>query len=525
MNFRHFGVMIDCSRDAVMKVEQLKTFINYIQKMGYNTLGLYMEDTYEVIGEPNFGYLRGRYTIEELKSLDEYAKNKGIELIPCVQTLAHFTALDKGKYRDIIDCEDILLIDEPKTYEFIDKLFQSLSNAFSTRNINIGMDEAFMVGRGKYLDKHGYSNRIEMLVKHLEKVAFIAKKYGFQTQMWSDMFFRLVNGGEYYAKDAPISEQVNKMIPSNVELCYWDYYHTDKKVYDEMISKHLKFNCGLWFAGGAWTWNGFAPLGGFTLKTMEPAMKSVVEYNIENVLITMWGDNGAECSIFSQLHTLYAIRQFANGNFDLEEIKKGFYTLFGFKFSDFMLLDLPNMMYVEEEQMTSKAFCKPLLYIDPFMGIFDKNLENNPHIPFEKYAVLLKNAKKRVHEFSYLFDELSSLCYVLAIKAELGIKTRKAYLKNDKETLIKLVGDFNKVYKRVRVFHQKFFELWQKENKPQGWEIHDARLGGLLQRLQTCKKRLQSYIVGELEEEILLIGDGINLSYNNYIHLISTNIL
>ena len=77
----------------------------------------------------------------------------------------------------------------------------------------------------------------------------------------------------------------------------------------------------------------------------------------------------------------------------------------------------------------------------------------------------------------------------------------------------------------------KFFELWQKENKPQGWEIHDARLGGLLQRLQTCKKRLQSYIVGEidkieeLEEEILLIGDGINLSYNNYIHLISTNIL
>ena len=328
MDFQHFGVMIDCSRNAVMKVEYLKIFINYLQKMGYNTLGLYMEDTYEVKGEPYFGYLRGRYTIQELQEVDEYARKCGIELIPCIQTLAHFTAMDKGIYREIIDCEDILLIDEPKSYEFIEKIFQSLSKAFSSRNINIGMDEAFMVGRGKYLDEHGYCNRTEILVRHLKKVSEIAKKYGFQTQMWSDMFFRLVSGGEYYINNAPISDDVKKMIPKNVELCYWDYYHTEKEVYDQMLKKHLEFDSNIWFAGGSWTWNGFAPLGGFTLKTMKPAMESVREYGIQNVLITMWGDNGAECSVFSQLHTLYAIRQFSDGNFKMEKIEKGFYQLF-----------------------------------------------------------------------------------------------------------------------------------------------------------------------------------------------------
>ena len=39
------------------------------------------------------------------------------------------------------------------------------------------MDEAFMLGRGKYLDKYGACNKTEMLVRHLNKVAAIAEKY------------------------------------------------------------------------------------------------------------------------------------------------------------------------------------------------------------------------------------------------------------------------------------------------------------------------------------------------------------
>ena len=68
-NFDTFGVMIDMSRDAVMTVPALKKYITYLAKMGYNTLMLYTEDTYEVDGEPFFGYMRGRYSIEELREI------------------------------------------------------------------------------------------------------------------------------------------------------------------------------------------------------------------------------------------------------------------------------------------------------------------------------------------------------------------------------------------------------------------------------------------------------------------------
>ena len=229
MEYKTFGVMLDCSRNAVMKVSEVKRFIDYIAKMGYNALELYTEDTFEVIDEPYFGYLRGKYTLNELREIDAYALSKKVELIPCIQTLAHFTNLVKlPQYADIIDVNDILLIDEPKTYELIEKIFKSLRSAFTSKKINIGMDEAHMVGLGKYLDKHGFSKRFDILLRHLNKVVDIARKYDFAPHMWSDMFFRLANHDQYYAFEGSIDKSVIKEVPDGLALTYWDYYHKEK---------------------------------------------------------------------------------------------------------------------------------------------------------------------------------------------------------------------------------------------------------------------------------------------------------
>ena len=69
---KRFGVMLDCSRNAVMLPEKVKEYADLLRKMGYNMLMLYTEDTYEIPGEPYFGYLRGRYTQAELRSISEY---------------------------------------------------------------------------------------------------------------------------------------------------------------------------------------------------------------------------------------------------------------------------------------------------------------------------------------------------------------------------------------------------------------------------------------------------------------------
>ena len=165
MPYKHFGVMIDCSRGAVLNVSAVKKLIDTLQKMHYNALELYTEDTFAVDGEPYFGYLRGRYSGDELQEIDAYAAAHGIELIPCVQTLAHFTNPVKlPRFAEITDVNDILLADDEKTYEFLDRVFASLARNFTSRNVNIGMDEAHMVGLGKYLDRHGFGDRFDFCV-------------------------------------------------------------------------------------------------------------------------------------------------------------------------------------------------------------------------------------------------------------------------------------------------------------------------------------------------------------------------
>ncbi len=153
MNIKRFGSMIDCSRNAVMKVDAVKEWMDICADMGHNMVMIYTEDTYEVNGQPYFGYARGRYSKEEMKEMDRYALSKGLELIPYIQTLAHIDTIFRWRdFKDIRDLDDILLCESEKTYALIDSMLKTLAECFTTRTVNVGMDEAHRIARGKYYD-------------------------------------------------------------------------------------------------------------------------------------------------------------------------------------------------------------------------------------------------------------------------------------------------------------------------------------------------------------------------------------
>ena len=61
--FRTFGTMLDCSRNAVPNLHTLKKWVDLTASLGYNTLLLYTEDTYEVTGRAVFWlYARTLFT-------------------------------------------------------------------------------------------------------------------------------------------------------------------------------------------------------------------------------------------------------------------------------------------------------------------------------------------------------------------------------------------------------------------------------------------------------------------------------
>ena len=514
------GLMVDCSRNAVMNPTALKRFVKVISTLGYDTLMLYTEDTYEVDGEPYFGHQRGRYSKAELKEADAFCRENGIELIPCIQTLAHLNAMFKwvNRYGAINDTADILLADDDRTYELIDKIFATLSECFTTRKIHIGMDEAYMVGLGKYRDKHGDNDRFEIINRHLHKVCDMADKYGFKPMIWSDMFCKLaVSSSDYYSTADLEAIRKKANLPENLTLVYWDYYSTDYNRYSNMIEKNKAFGRPVAFAGGAWTWKGFAPGNQFSFDTTLPAVKACRDRGVKDIFFTMWGDNGGECSRFAVLPALCYSAELLEGNENMSDAKAQLKTVTGMEFDDFMLLDkLDN----PTERLNYNA-SKYLLYSDPFMGVYDSRVTEGVNGYYKELYKKL-SAVQAMDDYKPMFDSAAALADVLSVKAELGVKTRAAYLAGDNKTLKGIAeNDYTAAIDKLKAFYIAFRRFWFFENKPHGFDVQDIRLGGLIMRLESCRERILSYCedksntIPELSEPVL--EDERSKSWNNIV--------
>ena len=530
--------MIDMSRNAVMSLDGLKRFMTLLKKMGYNCVMPYTEDTYEVDGEPYFGYMRGRYTKAEMKEIDAFAAELGMTVIPCIQTLAHLNAIFRwGQYPN--DCDDILLVDNERTYTLVDNMFKTLSECFASRKIHIGMDEAHNLGRGKFLDKHGYEKLNSIMKRHLERVMEIAKKYGYEVMVWSDMYFRSWNNGVARIPKCKMPEEIVKSVPKDIIPVYWDYYQKKESAYSEMIENHKQFSDKTWFAGGAWCWYGMIPFNKYTVETMIPAIDACKNQGVRNVFMTMWGDDGGECSHFSQLSSLYYLAQYANGITDEGKIKAGFKRLTGIDYDEFELIDCPNEVvpYNTVGELLNEGRpvnpSKYMLYSDYFGGYLDYTVKKGGGEKYAVYAENLRRVSKKSRKYGYVFDTAAKLCDVLEIKYELGVRTRQAYQSGNKEDLRALLeNEYSKLPRLIDVFGKAFEKQWFRDNKPHGFDVQDHRIGALLRRTEACIRRLRDYVNGrissipELEEALLPYGkEGESISLNKAALFATVNIV
>lgn len=532
------GIMLDCSRNAVRSVEHVKEIIRHLAIMGYNQLQLYTEDTYEVEGEPYFGYMRGRYTMAEMREIDDYAARFGIEVVPCIQTLAHLGQIFRWKaYGHINDVKDILLIDDERTYELIEHMFATTSKCFRSRNIHIGMDEAHLVGRGRYEDKFGaVANRTELLIKHLTRVVEIAAKYGYEKpMMWSDMFFRLAFDGDYYSEKGDIPDEVYASVPENVRLVYWDYYNANKAVVENMVRLHKNFRRDVIFGGGAWMWSGFAPSNRHSFVTTDVALDVCMSSGIDKVLITMWGDNGAECSALAVLPTLVMTAERLYGH---AEFETAFRAVTDMDLKQFMQIEAVNDIGANEYALKVCNPSKYMLYSDCIGGLFDGTIREGDGEIYKQHVLNIKAAEKAAGRYAYIFATQRTLADVMTIKYELGIKTHNAYKSGDKAALKALVkSGYVPLLKKLDAFYDAFRAQWERENKPNGFEIQDYRIGGLRRHIERCADRLMRYADGkdanipELEEPMLdPVGEATEatkatFNFNHFARTISTNIM
>lgn len=529
---RHFqdcGVMVDCSRNAVMKVEVVKKYINYLSCLGYNFLMLYTEDTYELDKRPRFGYLRGKYTKEELRDISAYGEKMGVEVIPCIQTLGHMEQYIKWaaggtdptgeKIGKIVDTSSVLLCDEEATYDFIEQAIKTCKEAYRTDRIHIGMDEADGVGMGAYLRKHGLQNRFEIMNNHLVRVLKICEKYDMKPMIWSDMYFRLATGGAYYRFNFEFPDWLREKIP-DVQLVYWDYYHDMVSTYDKMFAKHYELSDNIAFAGIVGVCNSLLPTHDYVLSNSVAAIKSCLKQGVQTVFSTIWGDDGNEVNamLSNPLLPVYSEYCYKGESCTEEDIANASEFLTKIKFEDARamgsmsfiknneLLNDMREIYGNDLMRGKRLFYCDILYdmsvnassCDEIMAIYDSC--------GARMDELVKLNDRNRNDYRY-----ASLIYkICSLKAEFVKNLRKEYKNGNKEYLQNVLNEklpqLVKWYEELHMLHKK---QWMEVYKPFGFEVLSFRYGGLVARVKDAADVIDQYLKGEidkideLEEEII----------------------
>lgn len=493
--FLNNGLMVDCSRNAVMNKATVKSLLRKSAQLGHTWFSLYIEDTYELNGEPYFGAFRGRYSKDDLKELDDYAYQLGIELYPSIQTLAHVNQFllwehEDSNYKDV---DDILNVGRQKTKQLLEKMIQTLSECFRTKRIHLGMDEAYNLGRGTYLTEFGYKEKSDIMLEHLNYLVEICNKYQVKPMIWDDMFF---------SNYSNVEGRENFNIPANINLMYWDYYNLNQGHYSNRIKMRREIAQEVMFAGAAWRWTGYTPHHQKTLLTTIAALNACKEEGVDSVIATAWGDDGSEAPFSVVLFglTLYSYLNF-NQVYDEAEFSAYLELHTQMNLSEWLKQgEFDFLNHFDAENYLDTTPSKYFLYQDLLMPLF-MNQITQLSIDYgqvmeelaEHFASLTKGCKL-TNQFYH------ALANVLSIKWSLPLKIWEAYHNHDEEALKRIISEtLSELKQRLILLMNSRRALWLHESHAMGFEILEQRFGGMIVRCDSVSERLQAYLDGEID--------------------------
>ncbi len=503
--FDTVGMMFDVSRFGGLRLSAVKEQLDYLALMGYNLYMLYTEDSFELSTRPHFGYMRPRYSEKELRELDDYAYAYGIEMIPCFEAYGHMSQyLIWDEAEKIKDTASVLLAEEEETYKLLEEIIVALSKPFRSKRIHIGMDEAWDMGRGKYLDKHGFVPLFDIFNRHMDRLIAITDKYGLKPMMWSDMYFRISSGGTaYYDESIVVPDSVSKKIPHGVEMVYWHYGEGPKGCDDYMLKKHMALGHPVIYAAGLWSWVGHCPENHYTYETTKAGISACVKNGVRQMMTTYWTNDGCETAPNMLLLALSFTAEMVYKGADVSEdvLRARFETLTGGDYDAFWdMSSYHNNFDTGDcfENYHERFYGKSVFWQDVLQGIYDRNLYEHPLSAH--YAVYAKKMSGYEGKHKPLYEHMEKIFDYLAVKTRIAESIKPAYDRGDREALFEIKDKLlPSLVEKTEAVHESHREIWHTYYVDKGWRILDDRYGAMKARVYTAIKELDAYLSGKVD--------------------------
>jgi hypothetical protein len=274
------GISDDISRGQVSTVENFKKIIRFLGRHKMNVYMPYIEDVFTFRSHPSIGKGRGALTPEEVKELQEYARDWFVEIIPIFQTLGHYeNILIQPEFMDLAEFPGAasLNISNEKTYLFLRSLLVEIAPCFSSAAFHMGADETWDVGLGASRERIAKIGLDEALVRHYKRVSEMLKSLNKRVLMYGDII--LENPGAL------------SKLPKDIAVVNWQYAPAKKYPSIALLNEGgVKFHV----SPALWNWRRAYP-------AYHTAFANILTLNREGFLggasgtiLSSWGDDGAE---------------------------------------------------------------------------------------------------------------------------------------------------------------------------------------------------------------------------------------
>lgn len=184
------GIMLDVSRDKVPTMDTLVRFVERLAELRYNQLQLYIEHTFAFSGYDDVWWYADPFTPDQIRHIDAVCRQHGIELVPNQNCLGHMERwLRVPRLRPLAASPDGFDIwgmhrgpttldpSNPAAFEFVRGLLGELLPSYSSRQINVGLDEPWEFGEG----------RRDEYVNWVRRLRDLPELDGYDMQVWGDV--------------------------------------------------------------------------------------------------------------------------------------------------------------------------------------------------------------------------------------------------------------------------------------------------------------------------------------------------
>lgn len=494
--FSTLGVLLDCGHNATVTSDHFRIWLRRLALLGYNVAMVYTEGGYRLPGEPAFGYQRGAYTPEEMRELDRYAATLGIEMIGSIQALGHLEQVLKWPpYAGVRDTEHTLLVGDPATAALVDKMVAFWAETCASRRLHVGMDETYDLGRGRYLDLHGYRRGLDLYVEHLQLVAESCARHGVRPMVWSDVLFRLAGGATHYDQDSRIPDEVRAALPANVDLAYWDYYSPDPQHYRDRIAAHRGLGYEPVMASGIWSW----PTPWHDWRRTEQfggaCVQACRDAGLREMIFAMWSDDGAYWDVDSALAGVTLMAEHCHGDGTVADaaLARRFATVCG---SD--LAAHRTASRLNEPLQTCSV-----LWDDPLQAMYLRHASRDGVAALQDAAAHYREIVTALqpHAGDTIAGDLGHAALVaqfLAAKTALAARLFAAYDAQDHAALAALPPGAASLAALTDDLAASFRRRWLACCQPFGLEVIQIRLAGQAARYRELAQRLAELLAGDL---------------------------